>query len=211
MFCAGLLLITGCSEYGLRPFAEYEPIEGIESWVPEIPDIEPDDPEKTIEDCFQPNATAFWSGGEVWVVSNSSSGNKTTQRGKIDVSQAGRFDVYSRFSAESGSAQLNESAFYRIRNSIAPDGTPILANCAGEWVVEDLDNDQSWPDDQYVYLGTFDLVQGFNELSFTHYCTLYEQGECPQFHNQDAFSTCDSDNPNSAHFIGDLCLLTSEL
>ena len=216
-----LLIVCGCSEHGLVAYELEEGLEGIEPWRPDLPDLpdpdtdtdpdpDPDPPPNTIENCDNPGAVSRWAEGEVWVVSNSTSSAKRTKTGTLDVSDTGRFDVYSRYSAESGSVQANESAFYRIANETSVDGLPVLGNCGDEWVVEDLDNESAWPEDAYIYIGTFDLEEGYNQLTFSHYCMLYEVGECPEFHVDWIDSTCDSDNPNSAHFNGDLCLLTSE-
>ena len=132
--------------------------------------------------------------------------------GSVYVEVEGSYHVYSNYIAESGSSQTNESAYLRIANTVNSDGFPQLSNCNDDWVVSDLDNSTTIPSGMVVYVGTFYLTQGDNEVEFYHYCPLYRAGECPSFHiNTDSSSTCDTDNPNSVHFTGTaICLLPAE-
>ncbi len=198
-----LLWAPSCSnENGLWPSR------GKDTQTPIQQDDPPQDepPVEVISDCDNPAATAQWEDGEIWVSTTS----QMTRSGTLTVSDEGLFHVYSAYSAESGSTQWNESAFYRFENDIAPDGKPKVANCGDEWVVRDNDNDEAWTEGDYIYLGTFQLAQGDNTLRLEHYCQLYNDGECEEFHFTDEpYSTCDSSNPNSAHFSGELCLLAA--
>jgi hypothetical protein len=167
----------------------------------------PEPPVEVIHDCDSSVAGATWSDGEIWVATTSA----TTRSGELMVSDTGRFHVYSPFSAESGATQLNESAFYRIENEVSPDGRPQFGNCGEDWIVQDADNDETWTEGDYIYLGTFDLVEGANTLRLNHYCLMYWEGECLDLHfAEDPSSVCDSPNPNSAHFSGELCLVPAE-
>jgi hypothetical protein len=173
---------------------------------PDLPDP-PVPPDEIIHDCDSPSAVTSWSDGEISVATTSS----TTRSGELTVSESGRFHVYSPYSAESGSTQLNESAYYRFGNEVSPEGLPQHANCGEDWVVQDTDNDEAWATGDYIYLGTFDLVEGANTLRLNHYCLMYWEGECEEFHfDEVASSTCDSSNPNSVHFSGELCLISAE-
>ena len=168
------------------------------------PGPDPDPPGDLLHGCDSPSATATWGDGEVWVSTTGS----MTRRGNLDVSETGLFHIYSAYSAESGATQMNESAYYRIENDTAPDGLPLYGNCGDEWVVRDMDNDEPWAPGDYLYIGTFFLEEGDNDLELNHYCELFSAGECAEFHvDEDETSTCPSSNPNSAHFSGDVCLL----
>ncbi len=166
----------------------------------------PEPPDEVISDCNNPDATAVWNGNEIWVASP----DDMTNSGTLQVSDTGWFHVYSAYSAESGTDQWNESAFYRFKNDDNPTGQPFFGNCGEEWVVRDSDNDQAWTGGDYIYLGTFRLVEGNNTLVLEHYCLLFNAGECQEFHITDEpSSTCGTENANSAHFSGELCLLTA--
>jgi hypothetical protein len=166
-----------------------------------------DPPEEVLTNCASSTATATWNDGEIWVATNGS----TSQSGDLRVTGSGWFHLYSAYSAESGASQQNESSFYRIENERSVDGAPQFANCGTDWIVQDGDNDAPWVDGDYVYIGTFELVDGVNTLKLFHYCLLFWEGECAEFHfDADLSSTCDSLNPNSAHFSGELCLLSAE-
>lgn len=171
------------------------------------PSDPPEAPEEVLTNCESSGASASWDDGEIWVATNGS----TSRSGDLDVTGSGWFHIYSAYSAESGASQQNESAYYRIENELSADGASQFANCGTEWIVQDGDNEVPWTDSEYVYIGTFELAEGVNTLKIFHYCLLYWEGECPEFHLEaDLSSTCDSVNPNSAHFSGDLCLLSAE-
>ncbi len=119
---------------------------------------------------------------------------------------AGLFDVYDTSVAESGSSQMNETGFVRIRNSHSSQGEPVFANCGLDWLVMDTDNDG--PPPNLVYVGTFDLDEGDNELTLYHFCPLYQQGYCTEFHTGDPNDNGCNDGPHSIHFNGQgLCLV----
>jgi hypothetical protein len=164
-------------------------------------------PDEVLSNCASPAASAEWSNGEIWVATNGS----TAQSGDLHVTGSGWFHIYSAYSAESGASQQNESAFYRIENEVSVEGAPQFGNCGTDWIVQDGDNDAPWTEGAYIYIGTFELVEGVNTLNLFHYCLLFWEGECSEFHfEEELSSTCDSSNPNSAHFSGDLCLLGAE-
>lgn len=221
------LLAIGCSETGLTPLPpETQPPILFKKGPPPaddpppshhhpegtlgpaiLPDVPPETtPPKFISGCESPDATAIWDGGEIWVATNGA----MERTGAVTVSAEGLFDVYSAFSAESGDTQWNESSFYRFENELSPEGESSESNCSEEWVVRDADNFESWEAGDFIYIGTFLLAEGENTMQLSHYCLLYEEGECQEFHFEDEpSSTCGSDNPNSAHFSGELCLLLS--
>ena len=114
---------------------------------------------------------------------------------------AGWYHVYSDQIMESGSSQLNESAFFRVPNYGNPEGTPLWSNCEDDWIVEDGDN-SGWPSGKRLYIGTFWLEAGDNKLEMRHYCPKYRAGACTGFHDTSGSSTCESDSPNSVHYEG---------
>jgi len=224
------LLALGCSETGLQrlpapdppplrfldarppvfdpPQGTVEPTIPPEKTPPQDPPQDPPEttPPEIISGCDSPDATAIWDGGEIWVATNGA----MERTGTVTVSDEGLFDVYSAFSAESGDTQWNESSFYRFENEIAPEGKSHQSNCSEDWVVQDVDNFEAWESGDYLYIGTFLLVEGENTMLMSHYCLLFEEGECQEFHfEEEPSSTCPSSNPNSAHFSGELCLLLS--
>lgn len=212
IMAVALCLSTGCSEQEFNSTstvsAEISTVCTTPSCLktPGLPITPNTEPPEEIFGCDNPAATADWGGDEIYVSMN----NKTQVSGTLQVSGDGLFHVYSAYSAESGDAQWNESAYYRIKNNTEPDGLPKFGNCGDDWVVEDTDNYVAWPEDTYIYIGTFHLDSGDNELWLNHYCDLYDQGFCEEFHfEEEATSTCESNNPNSAHFPGDLCLISA--
>jgi len=232
----GLGLGPGCGEWALRPLAKSTALDtstpqddppgpqdtgaaiedtGTPTPVPSLtlspPDPPPDHPPRLppefLEDCTNPATSAAWGDGEIYVTAN----GLTTRSGTLMVSDPGLFHIYSAYSAESGASQQNESAYYRIENEDAPSGQPAFANCGVEWVVQDVDNTEPWGEDELLYIGTFQLTAGANLLKLNHYCVLYERGECEELHFDEVeSSTCPSDNPNSAHFSGQLCLIAAD-
>jgi hypothetical protein len=232
----GLSLGPACGEWALRPLTK-SPVQdsgtpqddppalqdtgtdtedtGTAPPVPSLtlspPDPPPDHPPRLppefLEDCTNPAASAAWGDGEIYV----STTGLTTRSGTLMVSETGLFHIYTAYSAESGASQQNESAYYRIENEDAPSGLPAFANCGEEWVVQDVDNAEPWGEDELLYIGTFQLTAGANLLKLNHYCVLYERGLCEELHFDEVeSSTCPSDNPNSAHFSGQLCLLAAD-
>jgi hypothetical protein len=174
------------------------------------PDPDPHDipdgdmPPRTREDC-PGDAEASWSDGEIYVLS----WDDTSASGVLWSNQAGWFHVYNSYLAESGSSQFNESAWFRIRNSTFPDGEPFHTNCGDDYIVEDHDNSGS-STTSLIYIGTFWLDTGDNDLQMNHYCPLYRSGECSSFHNTGHDTTCDSSNVNSVHYSGEgLCISTA--
>jgi hypothetical protein len=122
---------------------------------------------------------------------------------------AGRFAVYDSGVYESGPSQTNESSYLRIQNADNPEGLPEDPTCEGEHVVVDGDNDGP-PPAPLVYLGTFWLVQGDNDLALHHYCPLFRSGRCEELHvgDPEADGGCDDDNWNSVHLVAEgICLV----
>ncbi len=135
--------------------------------------------------------------------------DRQSDAGELVADVAGRYHVYDFTIAESGSSQPNESAWFRVTNESNPGGYPEFANCRSEWVVVDLDNDAPLGRGSRIYVGTFWLDEGANELTMHHFCPVVRTGGCPDLHlTHDAGGTCDTDNPNSVHFNGEgLCLV----
>ena len=133
--------------------------------------------------------------------------NNTEATGTLVAPMAGMYDIYDISVAESGASQINETGFLRVRNSHSSEGEPLFSNCGLDWLVMDTDNDG--PPPNLVYLGTFDLDEGDNELTLYHFCPLWRQGYCSDFHIGDPDDGgCNDDGPNSIHFNGEgLCLV----
>ena len=128
---------------------------------------------------------------------------------QVEVAEAGVYDIYDLLIAESGDTQWNESAYIRIPTSLKPTGTPLFGNCGSDWIVQDPDNFGGQPPGTAMYLGTFYLDAGINDVELSHFCPLFlDGGQCAQFHfEDDPGSTCDTDNPNSVHLTGSgICL-----
>jgi len=168
-------------------------------------------PPKTIDDCPDGAVyvTDFWGAGgedEIYVLGN---GNAPTEASATLVAPtAGLFDLYDISVAESGGSQTNESGFIRVRNAPNPEGLPALANCGLDWIQVDPDNEFNPP--ELFYMGTFELVQGENELTLYNYCGLYRQGLCQEFHigDPDTDGGCNTGNYNSIHLAGEgVCLV----
>ncbi|HJN76253.1 MAG TPA: hypothetical protein QGF58_20155 [Myxococcota bacterium] len=124
----------------------------------------------------------------------------TEMEGSITAPAEGWYHIYSDSIAESGGSQRNESAFFRVENASNPSGVPRWANCGYEWIVQDADND-GFPGGSRIYIGTFWLDEGDNDLVMHHYCPLYRSGNCPTFHIEGE-AQCDSSNVNSVHYYG---------
>ena len=122
---------------------------------------------------------------------------------------AGLYAVYDTAINESGGSQTNETGFIRIRNDDNPEGLPTINNCGDEFIVQDNDNTGT-PPAPLIYLGTFTLVEGDNDLTLHHFCPLYLDGQCQEFHIGDPAdqSACGGNGPNSLHMTGDaICLI----
>ena len=206
-------LIVSCSDYGFA--GEDHVWWGHDSGSPETDadadgdgDTDTDGPpEGFLDDCLS-DTEAYFEGGEIYV----KSWEQIEAAGTIVVDTQGWYHVYDYSLAESRDAQTNEVSYLRVRNDGRPDGEPYWDNCAGEWFVDDFDNEGD-PEEQRIYTGTFWLEAGDNALTMYHYCPRERSGYCPEFHDtSDSSSTCDSDGPNSVHFNGDgLCLRRLEL
>ncbi len=135
----------------------------------------------------------------------------TTESGTLDAPVSGQYHLYDYAIIESGASQTNESAYVRVTNSVNTDGAPLFTNCGDDWVVVDADNTSSLPTGSRQYVGTFSLVEGENDLTISHYCPLYRDGQCESFHDATSGGTCDSSNVNSVHFTGEgICLILAE-
>lgn len=163
-----------------------------------------DPPEELIDDCRDGNVATLPSGGMVVL-----SWDPTTDVGTLATAVSGWYHVYDYTIAESGSSQTNETARFRITNAGNPEGTPRYANCGEDWWVMDADNDGELPEGTRIYIGTFWLEPGQNDLTMEHLCPTLRAGECTELHETgDAGSTCDTSNPNSVHFDGEgICIV----
>ena len=173
-------------------------------------DDDDDEPEEWLDECPE-NAvpiTDFYAddGGDgIYTLS----WGPTEMDATLETPVAGMYAVYDTYVYESGGSQTNESGFVRIRNSGNPDGAPVSPNCGLDYIVQDSDNSGT-PPAPLVYLGTFELAAGANELTLYHYCALFRQGYCSTFHIGDpgATSGCDGSGANSIHLEGEgICLV----
>lgn len=199
------LLLIACVDYDLgskddvgHPYAD----SGTGTDTVELP------PELVRDDPCPEDVNATFGPGEIYV----KSWDRQTDTGVLTAAEAGLYHVYDFTVAESGASQFNESAYFRITNASNPGGQPALQNCRDEWVVQDIDNDGAMGRGQRLYIGTFPLEAGDNDLEMHHFCPLVRDGACPDLHLlDDPAGTCDSDNPNSAHFNGEgLCLVRAD-
>jgi hypothetical protein len=173
-------------------------------------DVGLEEPPAWREDC-PPEAlspTDFYGpDGEAEIAVLSTSPTEAT--GTLVVPVAGLYAVYDTAVYESGASQTNETGYIRIRNPGNPQGLPAITNCGDEFIVQDSDN-SGIPPAPLAYLGTFELVEGDNALTLHHFCPLYLQGQCEQFHIGDPSepSSCYGQGPNSIHLVGDaICLV----
>jgi hypothetical protein len=166
-------------------------------------------PDKWLDEC-PPEAirvTDFQggNGSESYV----KSWDRTVDEGSFSVEMSAYYAVYNTYVYESGGSQPNETAYFRIRNDASADGAPEFRNCGDEWIVQDHDNEGDPPGD-YIFVGVFLLQEGLNTIAMHHYCPLFREGLCTEFHMGDAGGAggCESSNPNSAHFkAAGICLL----
>jgi hypothetical protein len=169
-----------------------------------------EEPPQWLDDCPPEaiQATDFFApdgGDEIYVLAN----GHTEDTGTLVASPAGVYAVYDTFVYESGASQINESGYLRIRNEVNTDGLPLWGNCGDEYIVQDGDNDGSAPA-PLIYLGSFELVEGYNELTLHHFCPLFRQGLCEGFHigETQGDSSCLGNNVNSLHLVaGGICLI----
>ncbi len=151
----------------------------------------------TVADFYGDNG-----GDEIYVLAYS----PTEAYGTLVSPIAGLFDIYDTSVAESGDSQMNETGFIRIRNSHSSEGEPLFSNCGLDWLVMDTDNEG--PPPNLVYMGTFDLDEGDNDLTLYHFCPLFQQGYCSDFHIGDPNNNGCNDGAHSIHFTGEgLCLV----
>ncbi len=173
---------------------------------PDEPDDpgDPDDPDEFIEDCADGSVATFPS-GPIYVLS----WDPTSASGTLVASTAGWYHVYDYTIAESESSQTNETAYFRITNATNTGGAPYHVNCGDEWVIKDADNSGALPSGTRIYIGTFYLEAGQNEVTMYHYCPLQRAGECDDLHiTSDSSSTCETGNVNSVHFDGEgICIV----
>lgn len=142
---------------------------------------------------------------EIYVLDSS----PTEATATLVVPVSGLYAVYDTAVSESGSSQTNETGFLRIRNSANPDGVPRNPNCGSDFIVQDSDN-SGVPPAPLSYLGMFELVEGDNAVTLYHFCPMFNQGECEDFHigDPEGASGCLGSGPNSIHLNGDgICLV----
>ncbi len=173
-------------------------------------DDDGEDPDEFLEDCPAGGVpiTDFIAddgGDEIYTLS----WGPTEMSATLVAPVGGLYAVYDSYVYESGGSQTNESGFLRIRNSLNPDGVPSTPNCGLDYIFQDSDNSGA-PPAPLIYLGSFELVAGDNELTMYHYCELFRQGYCEDFHigSSDANSSCNSGGVNSLHLVGEgICLV----
>ena len=166
-----------------------------------------DDGEGEDDDC--PNgvsATVTDSDGDGWVVITTSDPEDWAI---VNVPVDGVYEIYDSQLSESGSSQMNETSYITVSNSVNPVGLPVAANCDSRWIIGDTDN-VSTPVDP-IYVGTFSMMASEdNLLTLHHYCPLYQNGQCPSFHNGDpnSGSGCNTNDANSVHMdLDGICIV----
>ncbi len=157
---------------------------------------------------------------EIVVVDNVAS--QRTAQAILRIKDGGESGLYQIFNLgpESGSIQWNESSYLQISNqSLNQDGfplaqpDPLAPNCGKDFIVQDDDN-ESGPTTKGMYFGTFPLSKDEdNVITLSHYCPIFRQGRCLDFHNRDSVNNrrtnCDATRltANSVHFRFDnLCV-----
>lgn len=218
------LVALGCSDNELRargdeipvlpapPIVDDDPVADDDDAVADDDDGSPydEEPPRWLDDCPPEALVAadfFGPDGadEIAVLAT----GQTESTGTLVASPGGVYAVYDTYVYESGASQINESGYLRIRNSVNTDGLPLWGNCDDEYIFQDGDNDGGAPA-PLVYLGSFELVEGYNELTLHHFCPLFRQGLCEGFHIGDTQgdSSCLGNNVNSLHLTADgICLV----
>lgn len=190
------LSTNGDNQYGDDSDTDHDPPHD-DSAVIDTPDLPP----IFMDECDSDDIATF-QGSEIYVFS----WDPSTASGVIISDANGWFHVYDYSLAESGPSQTNEVSYFRIRNARRPNGEPYFNNCLSEWIVDDFDNIELQA--SRIYIGTFWLEAGENQLELNHYCPIQRSGYCSSFHdNNTSNSTCDSSGVNSVHFNGlGICL-----
>jgi hypothetical protein len=217
ILAVGLLLAAlACSENTLRTLEEVvppplgvddddaieEPQDDDDAGVEEPPLWRNDCPPEAIAtaEFYGPNGES-----EIAVLDS----DPTEASATLVVPFSGVYALYDTAVAESGASQINETGYIRIRNAANPSGVPSTSNCEDEYIVQDNDNSGLAPA-PLIYLGTFPLLEGENALTLYHFCPLFEQGMCSEFHIGDPgdSSGCSGNGPNSIHLAGEaICLV----
>jgi hypothetical protein len=198
-----LIFTLSCNEYEFKGSSDGLPGTDTGSWAGGDSGPSSDGPpEDSIGECELGTLASFDS-GEIYILSWD-----PLASGPLNAEDAGFYHLYDYSIAESEDSQRNESAFLRITNASNPEGTPVYSNCEVDWVVMDNDNDQVPVAGTRIYMGTFWLDAGVNTLELHHLCTYIREGLCTEMHDEeDPESTCESDNANSVHYLGEgLCL-----
>jgi hypothetical protein len=219
LFLALFVASVGCNENSLRTLDEEQlpPLDIADDDDDTTPDPETSDDDDSIADppdwrsecppeAFE-GVGFYGPAGETEIYVLDSDPTEATATLVVPVS--GLYAVYDTAVSESGSSQINETGFLRIRNSANPDGVPRNPNCGPDYVVQDSDNSGA-PPAPLSYLGMFELVEGDNTVTLYHFCPLFNQGECEDFHigDPEGASGCSGSGPNSIHLAGDgICLV----
>jgi hypothetical protein len=113
----------------------------------------------------------------------------------LRVGQTGHYRLFGSNFAGSCSDQLDETAYFTVRNTCNPDGWPAERNAADYFVIEDPDNTAACAGDgdcppgascsrgsvrccvaDRLFLGTFLLIEDEpNELCLEHWCPRYSE------------------------------------
>ena len=116
---------------------------------------------------------------------------------------AGWYELYKGDVAESAHGSSTSPPTSGSTNDTNPGGQPraSVANCGGDYIVQDYDNDGLIPD--RVFIGEFYLEEGQNYMYMRHYCDG-TQNACPEFEHPD--EAC-GDSWDSVHYFlgGALC------
>ncbi|MFT5684230.1 MAG: hypothetical protein ACI8RZ_005171 [Myxococcota bacterium] len=216
------LSLSGCTEYAFQqPTSSSEGDSGLPGDNSDIPEhegetdsgddydpaiVEEGPPESLLTDCADGTLATFSS--PIYVLSS----DPITATGELNADSAGWYHVYDYTIAESGASQRNETAYFRITNGAEPEGLPYFGNCGDEWLVMDADNEGDLAEGTRIYIGTFYLETGANQLTMTHFCDLVREGSCGEYELLDSDQTCDvTGNPNSVHFDGEgICLVPAK-
>jgi len=167
------------------------------------------DPDPWLDECppeaMRPSDFEGGAGDQAYV----KSWERTQDEGTFTVDATAYYAVYNTEVYESGGSQPNETAYFRFPGDLAGDGASQVRNCGDEWIVQDSDNSGASPG-ALIFVGVFLLEEGRNTVHMHHFCPLYRDGACGDFHLGDPGSDggCMDDNPNSVHFKAEgLCLV----